>query len=167
MLDGVCNTPEVAPIWQVVPPPSDTVCKTILEGEDCVDCIDLYQFNFMFPSSARKEDMWLCGREIWLLCSSNLPSICTDWIFCIVACFLVVLGISVHLFDLSHARTMLGEERNRRDLEEMQYINKRVSRALLGNGKGAANGSSRRAGGSGRAWMKAKMTRTTTSPEYD
>ena len=29
-----------------------------------------------------------------------------------------------------HSRTSLGVERNRRELEEMRYINKRVSKAL-------------------------------------
>ena len=29
-----------------------------------------------------------------------------------------------------HSRTSLGMERNRRELEEMRYINKRVSKAL-------------------------------------
>ncbi len=97
MLNGVCNTPEVAPLWKTAPPPTDIECRTVLQGEDCVDCIDLYQFNFLFPSSARKEDMWLCGREIWLVCESDLPDICNDWIFCVVASFLVVVGVSVHL----------------------------------------------------------------------
>ena len=67
MLDGVCNTEEVAPLWQTDPPPSHTNCSYVVEAEvaKCVDCIDLYPFNFLFPEDARKEDMWLCGREIW------------------------------------------------------------------------------------------------------
>ena len=44
--------------------------------------------------------MWLCGREIWLVCESDLPEICNDWIFCIVASFLVVVGVSVHLVNI-------------------------------------------------------------------
>ena len=67
MLDGVCNTEEIAPLWQTDPPPSHTNCSYVVEAEvaKCVDCIDLYPFNFLFPEDARKEDMWLCGREIW------------------------------------------------------------------------------------------------------
>ena len=47
-----------------------------------------------------------------------------------VGCFLVVLGVTVHLMDLVSSRTSLGVERNRREAEEMRYINKRVSKAL-------------------------------------
>ena len=133
MLDGVCNTEEEAPLWQTNPPPSNTNCSFVVEAEvaKCVDCIDLYPFNFLFPEDARKEDMWLCGREIWLVCSgAGAPRLRDLWILSAVGCFLVVLGVTVHLVDLVHSRTSLGVERNRREAEEMRYINKRVSKAL-------------------------------------
>ena len=38
--------------------------------------------------------------------------------------------------DLVHSRTSLAEERNRREMEEMRYINKRVSKALAVSNNG-------------------------------
>jgi hypothetical protein len=39
----------------------------------CIECIDLYPLHFLFPGGVRREDMEICGREVWLLCSADLP----------------------------------------------------------------------------------------------
>ena len=68
---------------------------------------------------------------IRLVCSdAGVPRLRGLWIMGTVGCFLVVLGVTVHLMDLVSSRTSLGVERNRREAEEMRYINKRVSKAL-------------------------------------
>ncbi len=108
------------------PDPSDTVCKTVLEGKDCIECIDLYQFHFMFPPSARKEDMWLCGYEMWRVCSSDMPAIVEDWLVCVSGCLLVVVGVCIHLTQLSYTRAMLGEERNLKEEAELALCHDEV-----------------------------------------
>jgi hypothetical protein len=106
------------------------VCTTILEGSDCVDCIDLYQFHFMFPPHARKEDMWLCGREVWQLCAQELPRVTSRWLMCLVGSVMVVAGISLQLMTLTMVRTQLGAERDWREEAELIYIRRKVDSAL-------------------------------------
>ena len=114
MMDGVCNTQEVAPLWQTEPPPVNSTCETVVEAEvrTCVDCIDLYQFHFLFPEITRKEDMWLCGREIWLVChEAGVPQLCDFWILGTVGCVLVVIGgnsiaqIFLLIFQIAYCTT--------------------------------------------------------------
>ena len=80
-LQGVCDSEEITPLWQDLSrPPISSECETVEEGEDCINCIDLYQFHFIFPAETRKEDMWLCGKEIVDFCSADLPAVsCRGW----------------------------------------------------------------------------------------
>ena len=55
-----------------------SACKLVSDNHSsshCIECIDLYPYHFIFPSGARREDMEICGREVWLLCTADLPEI--------------------------------------------------------------------------------------------
>ncbi len=129
ILEGVCRTQEVQPLWMGVanePAVETETCETVLEGEDCVNCIDLYQFHFLFPDSARKEDMWLCGREVWRLCGIDLPEISRMWLWCLGSSVVVVFGVSLHLVALIYARTVLIEDANAKERLQLLYIKKKL-----------------------------------------
>ena len=93
-LNGVCTSNETMPLWIDSDPFSDGwihnentyKCDVIPsehgDNEECVDCINLYLFHFLFPRTARKEDMWICGTEIDLLCKTYLPTITNAWRNC-------------------------------------------------------------------------------------
>lgn len=131
VLDRVCYNPEIKPIWTHWNTNDDnTVCQTINEGEQCINCIDLYPFHSIFPPETRKEDMWICGREIYLFCDEDLPSIVTWWIICLISSLLTFLGICMHLHDLSWHRTTMTEEKNLKIKHELQYIRHHVKSAI-------------------------------------
>ena len=146
ILRNVCNSDEYRHLW-VMSEAIDTnpmydlttdTCHTIKsphgDNDECVDCIDFYQFHFLFPKSARKEDMWLCGKEIQKLCSSYLPKITSSWQNCSIAAVLIIFGVTLHLTLLSYERSKLGEKRKQRDkIEEHFYINKHVKSEILRN----------------------------------
>ena len=97
VLEGVCNTNEISSIWtHWNSSDANTVCATILDREKCVDCIDLYPYHFIFPPKARKEDMWICGREIFLFCHENMPRIASRYITHIfvdkIHCYVMIHG---------------------------------------------------------------------------
>jgi hypothetical protein len=131
ILDGVCGNDNIAAIWQNWDSnDGNTVCATIWEGEKCINCIDLYPFHFVFPQVARKEDMWICGREIYLFCDEDLPTIVSRWIMCLIGSLMTFLGIGLHLFDLCYLRTEIMEETNWKMKRELQYIRTHVKSAL-------------------------------------
>ena len=90
----------------------------------------MYPFHFIFPTEARKEDMWICGREIFLFCDEDLPKIVLWWIICLVSCLFTFFGISMHLHDLSMFRTNILEENNFRQKQEINYIRNHVGSVL-------------------------------------
>ena len=130
ILNGVCTTEEIQPLWSTSPAPQSEVCQTVLEGEDCVDCIDLYQFHFLFPASARKEDMWICGKEIVVLCATDMEHIIKYWTLAFVGSILVIAGIFVHFMNLSYTRTVLQKEKVIKEIEEDIFIKKKVALAM-------------------------------------
>lgn len=131
LLDGVCQTDEIKPIWTYWDSnDGNTICKTIERGEKCVQCIDLYPYHFLFPADARKEDMWICGREIWLFCDEDLPKIVYSWILCLISSIMVLVGVSVHLAALSYTRTQIEEENKLKMYQESRYIRTRVRSVL-------------------------------------
>ena len=148
ILIGVCNSDEYKPLWTMSKAIQDNnstmydlttdTCHTVKsphgDNDICTDCIDFYQFHFLFPKSARKEDMWLCGNEIHLLCSSYMPEIASSWQNCSIAALLIIFGITMHLTSLSYERSKLGEERKLRDkIKERFYINQHVKSEILRN----------------------------------
>ena len=146
VLNGACNTNETRPLWVNSEPfnanwvhNEDTYkCNVIPsehgDNEECTDCINLYQFHFLFPPTARKEDMWICGTEMELLCYTYLPIIKNAWQNCCIACVLVILGVSVHLAFLSYERTDLGEEYKQREkIKEHLYIQEHINSQISRN----------------------------------
>ena len=146
-LNGVCTSNETMPLWIDSDPFSDSwihnentyKCDVIPsehgDNEECVDCINLYLFHFLFPRTARKEDMWICGTEIDLLCKTYLPTITNAWRNGSIAALIVILGISMHLTFLSYERTDLGEQYKQRAEDEYfyikQHINSQISRCSV------------------------------------
>ncbi len=132
ILDELCYNDNIKPIWAYWNQTADssTVCSTILEGEKCINCIDLYPFHFIFPPEARKEDMWICGREIYLFCDEDLPSIVNWWIVCLTSSISTLIGIIVHLHDLSWTRTEIMEQNKANMAKELFYIRSHVKSAL-------------------------------------
>ena len=125
----MCYNENIKPIW--TDQTADTSeCKTILEGEKCIDCIDLYPFHFVFPSGTQKVDMWICGREIYLYCDEDLPQIIKWWILCLISSFVTLIGLIMHLHDLSYFRTCIMEENKFRQRQELTYIRSHVKSAL-------------------------------------
>lgn len=136
VLQGVCQTEEISGLWQGERPPISSTCKTTNEGQDCLNCINLYPFHFLFPPTARKEDMWICGTEIVDLCSSNMPYILHYWIIAFSGTLLVVVGLAVHEMALSYNRTDLGTLMRNQDYAKWLFTKRRVKRALTHNDKG-------------------------------
>ena len=134
VLNGVCDTTEISHIWTHWNPSDfNSICETTKTNygfEKCVDCIDLYPFHFLFPVLARKEDMWLCGREIYLFCDEDLPQIVNWWITCLLASIMTFVGIIMHLYDLSYFRTTVKEMDKLKMGKELQYIRSHVKSAL-------------------------------------
>ena len=131
VLNEQCYNDEIFKIWNNwAIEDQNTVCNTILEGEQCENCIDLYPFHFVFPTDARKEDMWICGREIFLFCDDDLPKIVIWWIICLISSLFTLMGITMHLHDLSWFRTTILEENKIRQKQEIKYIRNHVSSVL-------------------------------------
>ena len=143
IMNGMCYANETQPLWDGSQPYStpDWIhsketyeCNVISsdhgDNEECTDCINLYQFHFLFPRTARKEDMWICGTEIELICSTYLPTITTAWQTCSIAAIIVILGIAMHLTYLSYERTELGEQYKQSAEKEQLYINKHIRNSL-------------------------------------
>ena len=134
VLNGICDTNEISHIWNHWNPlylhPVCETSITIYGRETCKNCIDLYPFHFLFPILARKEDMWICGREIYLFCDADLPQIVNWWITCLMASLLTFLGIIMHLYDLSYFRTTVMEKNKLTMGKELQYIRSHVKSAL-------------------------------------
>ena len=150
-LNGVCTTNETEPLWVNSKEQNDGdwfhnentyKCNVVPsehgDNEECTDCINLYQFHFLFPRSARKEDMWLCGTEVELLCIDYLPTITNAWLECSVACLLVILGIAMHLTFLSYERTDLGEKYKQILEKEHNYINEHIKSQISRNSMDAS-----------------------------
>ena len=137
-LNGVCTSNETMPLWIDSDPfgngwihnentyKCDVIPSEHGDNEECVDCINLYLFHFLFPRTARKEDMWICGTEIDLLCKMYMPTITDAWRNCSIAALIVILGISMHLTFLSYERTDLGEQYKQRAENEYFYIKQHI-----------------------------------------
>ena len=134
ILDGVCSTKEISHIWQDWNTnDTRTICDTRidLQGEHkCINCIDLYQFHFVFPDSIRKEDMEICKYEIYELCDEELPLIMKFSIISLIGAVLTFLGITVHLFELSWTRTDILEQNKLKINRELRYIRSHVKSIL-------------------------------------
>ena len=74
--------------------------------------------------------MELCGREIYLFCDEDLPKIVLYWILSFCGAFMTILGIILHLFELSWSRTEILEEENLKTKRELQYIQTHVKSIL-------------------------------------
>ena len=93
--------------------------------------MDFYLFHWMFPPDTRKEDMWLCGREITVLCQdTNLSKMFLRWLLCLTGSFLVILGGSIQLVNLSLVRTRNGAELRAKEEHERIYLEQRVNNVL-------------------------------------
>ena len=137
-LNGVCTSNETMRLWIDSDPfgngwihnentyKCDVIPSEHGDNEECVDCINLYLFHFLFPRTARKEDMWICGTEIDLLCKTYLPTITDAWLNCSIAALIVILGIAMHLTFLSYERTDLGEQYKQRAENEYFYIKQHI-----------------------------------------
>ena len=143
IMNGMCYDNQTQPLWYGSKPYSsdhwvhnketyecDVIASEHGDNEECTNCINLYQFHFLFPRTARKEDMWICGTEIELLCSTYLPTITTAWQTCSIAAVIVILGIAMHLTYLSYERTELGEQYKQSAEKEQQYIDKHIRNSL-------------------------------------
>ena len=112
-----------------------TDCHTVtdIEGnQKCTNCINVYQFHFMFPSDARKEDMWFCGqKELAELCDLRLPAIVPAWTNCVVGASLTILGIAIHMMVLSYQGANASEQKLLKDLQERHYTSRHVQSAIL------------------------------------
>ena len=155
-LNTVCTSNETMPLWVDSDPfrndyihNKDTYkCEVIPsphgDNEECTDCINLYQFHFLFPQTkedrkgARKEDMWICGTEVELMCSMYLPAITDAWMCCSIAAVIVILGIAMHLTFLSYERTDIGEQYKQTTENEYAYIKKHIKSQISRN-SGDAN----------------------------
>ena len=72
VLNDMCYQGKVYNEWSSAG--NETECVTVAsdhgDNHYCVNCIDVYQFHFMFPPDVRKEDMWFCGsKELKELCA--------------------------------------------------------------------------------------------------
>ncbi|KAG6458643.1 neuronal membrane glycoprotein M6-b [Manduca sexta] len=87
------------------------------------NCIDFTQFDFMFPSSVRQEDMKICGEhKIKLFCKDCVEKAEIMFILAMVACILVILSLVHYLMCLSANYAHIRDHEKFQELQELQYL---------------------------------------------
>lgn len=87
------------------------------------DCIDFSQFDFLFPSTARPEDMKVCeSHEVKLFCKDYVEKAEIMFILATVACILVILSLVHYLMCLSANYAHIRDHEKFQELQELQYL---------------------------------------------
>ncbi|KAK0080996.1 hypothetical protein PV325_012975 [Microctonus aethiopoides] len=87
------------------------------------DCINFTQFNFMFPSNIRDDDMKICGsQEVKLFCKDYVEKAETMFILATAASMLVILSLIHYLMCLSANYAHIRDHEKFQELQELQYL---------------------------------------------
>ncbi|KAK9508632.1 hypothetical protein O3M35_006149 [Rhynocoris fuscipes] len=87
-------------------------------------CIDFKQFDFMFPSGTRPEDMEICPpHEIKLFCKDYVEKAEVMFILATFACLLVILSLVHYLMCLSANYAHIRDHEKLQELQEIQNLN--------------------------------------------
>ncbi|XP_026476356.1 proteolipid protein DM gamma-like isoform X2 [Ctenocephalides felis] len=88
------------------------------------ECIDLTQFDFMFPNGTRVEDMKVCGpTEIKLFCKDSVEKAEMMFILATAACMLVILSLIHYLMCLSANYAHIRDHEKFQELQELHCLN--------------------------------------------
>lgn len=86
-------------------------------------CIDFTQFDFMFPSNVKQEDMKICGaHETKLFCKDYVEKADFMFILAMVSCVLVILSLVHYLMCLSANYAHIRDHEKFQELQELQYL---------------------------------------------
>lgn len=86
--------------------------------------IDFTQFNFMFPSSLRPEDLIITHpHEIKLFCKDYVEKAEFMFILAVFACMLVIVSLVHYLMCLSANYAHIRDHEKLQELEEIQNLN--------------------------------------------
>ncbi|XP_046394411.1 neuronal membrane glycoprotein M6-a isoform X1 [Ischnura elegans] len=86
-------------------------------------CIDFQQFDFMFPSGTRADDMKVCEmQEIKLFCKDYVEKAEVMFILAAVACLLVILSLVHYLMCLSANYAHIRDHEKLQELQELQHL---------------------------------------------
>lgn len=86
-------------------------------------CIDFKQFDFLFPSNIRPDDMMVCEPdEMKLFCKDYVEKAENMFILAVAACFLVILSLVHYLMCLSANYAHIRDHEKLQELQELQYL---------------------------------------------
>lgn len=90
---------------------------------DLSTCIDFTQFDFMFPSSVRQEDLRICeAHKVKLFCKDYVEKAEFMFILAMVSCILVILSLVHYLMCLSANYAHIRDHEKFQELQELQYL---------------------------------------------
>lgn len=93
------------------------------KNTDHSTCIDFTQFDFMFPSNVKQEDMRICeAHEIKLFCKDYVEKAEFMFILAMVACILVIMSLVHYLMCLSANYAHIRGHKKFQELQELQYL---------------------------------------------
>lgn len=86
-------------------------------------CIDLTQFDFLFPDNTRPEDKEVCEpNEVKMFCKDFVEHAVVMYILASVACLLIILSLVHYLMCLSANYAHIRDHQKIQELQELQYL---------------------------------------------
>ncbi|CAO1435118.1 unnamed protein product [Diamesa serratosioi] len=86
-------------------------------------CIDLTQFNFLFPVEAREEDMKICEEfEIKAFCKDSVEKSTLFFILATLSSLLIILSLVHYLMCLSANYAHIRDHEKFQELQEIQNL---------------------------------------------
>lgn len=90
---------------------------------ELLTCIDFTQFDFMFPSTVKQEDMKICeAHKMKLFCKDYVEKAEFMFILAMVSCILVILSLVHYLMCLSANYAHIRDHEKFQELQELQYL---------------------------------------------
>ncbi|KAJ2946385.1 hypothetical protein O0L34_g12423 [Tuta absoluta] len=100
--------------WKLCSKPDNIALRT---------CIDFTQFDFMFPSNVKQEDMKICeAHKMKLFCKDYVEKAEFMFILAMVSCILVILSLVHYLMCLSANYAHIRDHEKFQELQELQYL---------------------------------------------
>jgi len=86
-------------------------------------CIDLTQFNFLFPAEAREEDMKVCEEfEVKAFCKDAVEKAEVMFILATLSCLLIILSLVHYLMCLAANYAHIRDHEKFQELQEIQNL---------------------------------------------
>ncbi|XP_076316002.1 proteolipid protein DM beta-like isoform X2 [Tachypleus tridentatus] len=99
------------------------LCNQVKVTDVRKQCIDLTQYDFMFPPETKYEDLNLCSEgKIKVFCKDYVEQATIMYILATAACVLVVVSLVHYLICLSANYAHIKDHEKFQDLQELQYL---------------------------------------------